>query len=196
MKNAAVILVLASAPMWAQPLTQTERDFAMSDLHATRKALLDAIAGLSPAQWSYKPGPDRWSIAEIAEHLVLAEDFMWQRAGEMLKSPEAAPRKVDRGQDAEWLRKMADRSKKAQAAAPTQPAGRWATPAALAEEFRRRRDRTIEYVRTTQDALRVHVSGAGADAFDVYQMLLMISAHTTRHVAQINEVKAASGYPK
>jgi uncharacterized damage-inducible protein DinB len=196
MRNAAVILALASAPLWAQPLTQGERDFAMSDLHATRKALLDSIAGLSQAQWEFQPAPDRWSIAGVAEHLVLSEDFMWQWAGKMLKSPEVAPRRVERSQDAEWLSKMADRSKKAQASSPTQPTGRWATPAALAEEFRRRRDRTIEYLQTTQDALRAHLSGAGAEAFDAYQMLLMISAHTTRHVAQINEVKAAPGYPK
>lgn len=196
MRNTAVILALASATLWAQPLTQGERDFAMSDLHATRKALLDSIAGLSQAQWKFQPGPDRWSIAQIAEHVVLSEDFMFQRAGNMLKSPQVAPRIVDRSQDAQRLSRMADRSKKAQAPAPTQPTGRWATPAALAEEFRRRRDRTIEYVQTTQDALRAHVSGTGADAFDAYQALLMISGHTTRHVAQINEVKAAPGYPK
>jgi uncharacterized damage-inducible protein DinB len=196
MKNTAVILALASAPLWAQPLTQEERNFAMSDLHATRKALLDSIAGLSQARWKFQPAPDRWSIAQLAEHLVLSEDFMRQWAGELLKSPEVAPRKVERSQDAQWLSRMADRSKKKQAAAPTQPTGRWETPAALAEEFRRRRDRTIEYVQTTQDALRAHLSGTGAEAFDAYQVLLMISAHTTRHVAQINEVKAAPGYPK
>jgi hypothetical protein len=31
---------------------------------------------------------------------------------------------------------------------------------------------------------------------DVYQMLLMIPAHTERHLAQIKEVKSSPGYPK
>ena len=196
MKNAAVILALASAPLWAQPLTQAERNFAMSDLHATRKALLDSIAGLSQAQWKFQPAPDRWSIAEVAEHLVLSEDYMSQWAGKMLKSPEVAPRGAGRSQDADLLRLMADRSKKAQASVETQPAGRWATPAALVEEFKLRRDRTIAYLQTTQDALRAHLSGTGADAFDAYQMLLMISGHTARHLAQIDEVKADPRYPR
>ena len=35
--------------------------------------ILDAIAGLSPAQWTFKPAPDRWSIAEVLEHLSHTE---------------------------------------------------------------------------------------------------------------------------
>ena len=31
---------------------------------------------------------------------------------------------------------------------------------------------------------------------DAYQAMLMLSAHSERHTAQINEVKAAAGYPK
>ena len=47
-------------------MTQEERDFAMSSLHASRKLFLDAIAGLSDAQWKFKPAPDRWSITAPA----------------------------------------------------------------------------------------------------------------------------------
>jgi hypothetical protein len=31
---------------------------------------------------------------------------------------------------------------------------------------------------------------------DTYQALLLIPAHTERHLAQINEVKASAGFPK
>jgi hypothetical protein len=31
---------------------------------------------------------------------------------------------------------------------------------------------------------------------DAYQFLVMIAAHTERHVAQIQEVKATANYPK
>jgi uncharacterized damage-inducible protein DinB len=192
----ALILALAGAPLWAQALTQGERDFVMSELHATRKTLLDSVAGLSQAQWNFKPAPDRWSIAEIVEHLVLSEDYMFQSAQEMLKSPAVTPRAADRGQDAKVLSRMADRSHKAQAPAQLQPTGRWASPAVLVEQFKLRRDRTITYLQTTQDALRAHLSGTGPDAFDAYQALLMISGHTARHVAQIEEVKADPNYPR
>jgi hypothetical protein len=31
---------------------------------------------------------------------------------------------------------------------------------------------------------------------DVYQWFLMISTHSQRHILQIREIKAASGFPK
>lgn len=31
---------------------------------------------------------------------------------------------------------------------------------------------------------------------DAYQLILLISAHTNRHVQQINDVKADAGFPK
>ncbi len=189
-----LILALIAAPLWAQTLSQGEREFAMSSLHASRKMFLDAISGLSSAQWKFKPAPDRWSIADIAEHVVLADDL--KPVQEMLKSPAAAPGTVDRKQDAKWLEKMVDRTNKRKAEPAMQPKGRWAAPAAAAAEFRQRRDRMIEYVETTNDALRAHATGSGENAFDAYQFIVMLAGHTERHVAQINEVKADAKYPK
>ena len=37
------------------------------------RELLAAVASLSPAQWTFKPAPDRWSIVECVEHVALAE---------------------------------------------------------------------------------------------------------------------------
>ncbi len=189
-----LILALAAAPLWAQTLSQGERDFAMSSLHASRKMFLDAISGLSEAQWKFKPAPDRWSIAEIAEHVVLAGDL--KPVQDMLKSPAVERGKVDSKQDARWLEKMADRTHKAKAPAPMLPQGRWKTPEATAAEFRQRYDRIIRYVETTRDPLRSHVAGSGENAYDAYQRILMLAGHVQRHVAQIEEVKADPKYPK
>jgi hypothetical protein len=65
----------------------------------------------------------------------------------------------------------------------------------MAEFFSQRRERTLEYVRTTQNALRMHFD-SGASGLDAYQWLLAIAGHTERHVLQINEVKADPRYPK
>jgi uncharacterized damage-inducible protein DinB len=195
MKSSFLLLTLAAAPLWSQPLSRGDRDFAMSNLHATRRMLLDAVSGLTPAQWSFKPGPDRWSIREILEHLVRSEDSMFHWSQETLKSPAVAPH-GDRAQDERCLARMADRSQKAQAPAPDRPTGGWSSPAELIQEFNQRRDRTIRYVETTQDALRSHRTGPGENSYDAYQILLLISGHTQRHVAQIDEVKADPHYPR
>ena len=83
---------LAVVTAFAAPLEQGERDRAMSHLHATRKAFLDSVAGLSDAQWNFKPAPERWSIAECAEHIAVSEDSLFDLLRQILKSP-AAPEK-------------------------------------------------------------------------------------------------------
>jgi hypothetical protein len=52
-----------------QDLSPEEAAEGSRYLAETRDALLDSTAGLSNAQCDFKPGPDRWSIAEIIEHL-------------------------------------------------------------------------------------------------------------------------------
>jgi len=196
MKYSSFLLALAALPLAAQPMTQYERDFALSSLHASRKVFLDSITGLSAAQWKFRPGLDRWSIAEVAEHVALTEEFLTDYAQRLLKTPAVKDRKVDPAADASILTRVQDRTDKATHPPETAPTGRYATPEAAAAAFKERRDRTLDYVRTSRDDLRFHVSGTGPEAMDAYQMLLMIAGHTDRHVAQINEVKASPKYPK
>src|ERR1051326_6081964 len=88
--HAAFVVAL---PLAAQTLTQHERDFAMSQLHASRKLFLDSVSGLTPEQRTYKPSPDRWSVAECAEHITVSEDVIFGLIqNQILKSP-AAPEK-------------------------------------------------------------------------------------------------------
>lgn len=157
---------------------------------------LDAINGLSDAQWKFKPAPDRWSIAEIAEHLILTEDALMGWTKKVLDTPAVAGRAANRTADEKVYAAWMDRSQKATAPAEVRPgAGKWTTPAAAAKEFAARRDRTLDYVRTTQDDLRGHVTKGPGGEMDAYQLVLGIAAHTERHMAQLNEVKAAAGYP-
>jgi len=190
------IFLLACAPAWSQTLSRSERDYAMSQLHATRKLFLDAIAGLSEGQWRFKPSPERWSIAECAEHVALTEDFLFGRVQQMLRTP-AAPERKSALEDPKVYEMGVDRSRKAQATEPAiLPKGRWALPEEVGAYFRQRRDRTIAYVESTQDPLRAHFSDSTAEALDAYQMLIMLAAHTERHVAQIDEIKADPKFPR
>src|SRR6476469_5690165 len=77
----------------AASLTKEERDKAIEYLKQTEKDFLASIEGVSEAQWKFKAAPDRWSIAETAEHIGLAEQLIWDRiSGQIMKSP-AAPEK-------------------------------------------------------------------------------------------------------
>jgi hypothetical protein len=182
-----------------QPLQQGERDRAMSHLHATRKLFLDSVAGVTPEQWSWKPAPDVWSIAEVAEHIAISEQSIFQLVKKIVSGPEANAEQLakTKGKDEKVLAGLVDRSTKFQAPEFLRPVHRWSNAADLVAQFKRDRDSTIEYVQTTQDALRAHaVPHPALQMLDSYQWILLISAHSERHVLQLNEVKTKPGFPK
>jgi len=187
---------LALATAFAAPLEQGERDRAMSHLHATRKVFLDSIAGLSDAQWNFKPAADRWSIAECAEHIAVSDDSLFDLMRQTLKSP-AAPEKKSAVKDEFILQVVPDRSVKAKAPEFLQPKRRWPDRETLIAHFKQSRDRNIAYIQTTEDDLRSHfMDHPLLKTIDAYQVMLLLSAHCERHTAQIDEVKADPHYPK
>ncbi|PYT61985.1 MAG: hypothetical protein DMG35_08390, partial [Acidobacteria bacterium] len=72
----ALLLMAGAAAASAQELTQGEKDRATQYLEATKENVLEATKGLSDAQWNFKPAPDRWSVAQVMEHIAAAEDFL------------------------------------------------------------------------------------------------------------------------
>lgn len=189
-------LLCATSYLPAQTLAPGERDRAMSELHATRKAVTDLVASVSPAQYKFKPALAVWSIAEIAEHVTLSEPFLAKLAADALAKP-ADPEKLKlvAGKDQSILTGVADRSHKATAPAPLVPKMAFTSREALLAEFNKARNANIAYLRDTMDPLRAHLIDAGGMPMDCYQVYLMIAAHTQRHIAQMREVQANPAYP-
>ena len=190
---------LAALAVWAEPLNRGERDRAMSELHATRKRFLDSIGGLSQAQWTFKPAPQVWSIAQIADHVVVSEGELFDALRKKILASPAQPGKrgTNKAKDEQVLKVFPDRSQKRKAPDYLEPAGKWATQSAAVSEFKKLRDAHIAYVDQTQDDLRAHFTeNRVMGEIDGYQWMLLISAHTERHVLQIEEVKANAKYPK
>src|SRR5262245_50206271 len=63
--------VLGPTQQW---LTQQELEQARLFLEQTRNTVIGATKGLSEAQWRFKPAPDRWSIAENLDHVVIVQE--------------------------------------------------------------------------------------------------------------------------
>src|SRR5258708_2519413 len=72
----ALLMMTGAAAASAQDVTQAEKDKALQYLESTKKNVLEATNGLSEAQWNFKPAPDRWSAAQVMEHIAAAEDFI------------------------------------------------------------------------------------------------------------------------
>ncbi|MGA9475237.1 MAG: DinB family protein [Terriglobales bacterium] len=183
----------------AKPLTAEERDAALKSLRATHDAFLQAIAGLSEKQWTFKPAPDRWSVAEVSEHIAVAESSIFGLVqSKFMAGPPTPERRAEvKVTDEVILERVPDRSHKVQAPEFLKPTGRFADRAAVTKAFEDARKNTMDYVKTTQDDLRDHFGPHPMlGTMDAYQWILLISAHSARHTKQIEEVKADPNFPK
>jgi hypothetical protein len=184
--------------MVATDLEQARQYFAF-----TRKRIEEATAGLTDEQARFKPAPDRWSIAEILEHLAIAHDRVEVRVFDQFpKAPAPAASRDSHMLDALILEKIPDRSRKATSPEFAVPKG-LVTPKEALDRICRSYQRLAEFLESTPD-LREHIlespplnfttSGAHTTA-DGYQWALTAAAHDERHVRQILEVKADPRYP-
>jgi hypothetical protein len=189
--------VLCAAAAFAGELSQHDRDFAVSQMQSTRKMFLDSVAGLTPEQWNFKPAPDRWSIAECAEHIAVSEDFISGYVRNQIVKNAATPDAKSAIGDEAIVAAVPDRTKKFKAPEPIQPTHRWKTPEETVAHFKESRNANIAYVRDTTDDLRAHFAKHPAfGLMDAYQWMLLDSGHSQRHTAQIEEVKADPNFPK
>jgi hypothetical protein len=192
-----LVLLPAALPLLAATLTTAERDRAVSELTSSRQQFLDSVAGLSPAQWNFKPDADTWSVAECAEHITLSEDFIFGLIHDKIMQAPPQPDKKPVVTDDYILKAVVDRSQKFKAPEPLVPTHKWATTQAMLDHFKESREHTIAYVRDTQDDLRAHVGDHPVlKTMDAYQWILLLSAHSQRHTAQLNQVKANPNFPK
>lgn len=180
-------------------LTKEERELAINYLTETRQEFLAAVNGVSEAQWKFKPAPEKWSIAETAEHIAVTEQRIWKLVSEkMMKSPATPERRADaKGKEETILKGIPDRSRKFEAPEQLRPTGKWKTQAELVKDFEATRDAEIAFLRETQEDLRSRFEEHPfVKTLDAWQWLLLNGAHGKRHTAQIMEVKASPAYPK
>lgn len=198
MAGAAIAILACSAAtsLRAQEVTPAEKEKAVQYLESTKKGVIEATKGLSEAQWNFKAGPDRWSIAQVMEHIALAEDYILQMDTEKVMMAPAVPGRDLKKTDDGVMAMIPDRSHKLQAPEPLVPGNHFGTPDASVKHFLESRAKTEEFVKTTP-GLRDHaVDSPMGVKLDAYEFVLLIAAHSERHTKQILEVKADPNYPK
>ena len=199
MKRAIVSLfaiLLIATPAFAGD-GASDNQKMVQDLERTQAKFLKSIEGLSEAQWNFKPAPDRWSVAECAEHIAAAEPFIRNMIEPVLKK-EATPEMVKEGirKDEFLSAALVDRSKKFNAPEPLIPTNRFGSAAAAIEAFKKERAKTIELAADGGD-LRTHADKHFLlGPLDAYGWFLFLSGHSERHTLQIDEVKAHADFPK
>ena len=169
----------------------TTLDEAVAQLAQSDVALRAAIAPLSPAQWTWKPDAATWSIAEIAEHLVLVERGILFR----LHSAPADGLEKTEGKE-QVLGQLTQRTVKFPAPARLVPTGKYPAPADFEIDMSTARAATTAWAQNPDTDLHKHVMPHPVfGELHGLQWLFMIAQHTLRHIAQIREAIAHPEYP-
>lgn len=182
----------------ADPITPKDRELLVKDLKETQDILIQSVKGLSPEQLKFKASADSWSIAQCVEHILLTEDaFMGMIRQSLQTAADSSKKKEVSFTDEGIIKTVPDRTNKVKTFDALQPTGKYTTADEAINTFSGTREKNIGFAETTQEDLRNHfITLPGLGTMDTYQALLFMSGHCRRHVAQMEEVKNADGYPK
>ena len=182
----------------AEPYTGPNAEL-IAEFDASTVVLMAAIEGADGDRWTFRESDDRWSIAEVVEHLVLAERGLVHGfvAGLVSGEPNAENTGGYEESDDGVRMFIRDRSTKFVTNEAAEPQGIYATPEEAMADFDGVRAQTIEWLKTTDVDFRLYsgTPNPEIDPMDAYQWLIFIAGHTERHSAQIDQVKADANYP-
>jgi DinB superfamily len=175
-------------------MSRATLDELLRHLDDNRRVLRAAVDIVPIPDRERRPSPDRWSVAEVVEHLAIVEGRVTARLTEALEA--APPAALPAGHvlppvDRSFLDRVGDRTNRFKTGAPSEPRGAmdaeaaWAAAASSREAFRRLLERA--------DGLDVGGIVLPHPAFGpltFYQWAVFLSGHDARHAEQIREIAA------
>lgn len=190
------LLALVSFGVITAGLTDEERKMAVAELTKTQDRFTSTLEGLSTEELNFKPTPESWSIAECVEHLAISEGMFGGMLTGALQTP-ANPSMRDsvKISDKDLMAMISSREKKVKTGEAFVPSGKFGSHEETVKAFLTKRGEHIAYLKTTTDDLRNQYGQLPFGTIDGLQILLFMSGHTERHVAQMEEVMANENFP-
>ena len=189
----AVAIALIASNAVAGPMTAGERQRLVAHLEMTERWLEDEVKNLSDAQLTFKMTPTSWSVEEVVMHLAIAEPQYWDQFKQSLAKP-PQPDFKPQATDVAMLWYGIDRRQRTTTGEARVPRDQFPNMKASLASFKNLRGEMMKVARETQEDLRGRQFLTASQ--DLYQWFLMISTHSQRHIMQIREVKAHSGFPR
>jgi uncharacterized damage-inducible protein DinB len=167
-----------------------------SRLDASRAALGAAVDSIPTPLRQQRPEPERWSVAEVLEHLSMVERIFTGRIADAISAARAGELPDERGArsplpDAIEVR-MADRVNRRTAPDAARPTGTLDSGAAwTAVESGHRRLRALVGEADGLALGQVTLEHPFFGTMTVYQFVELIAAHEARHTEQIKDIARA-----
>jgi hypothetical protein len=154
-------------------------------LEESAKGFRAAVAEVPHEQVVLSPGPDRWSVFQIVEHVAIAENGMFR----MLSAAKTVESSLEDAAKEAFIAARADnRDARFEAPERAQPTGRFADLSQALNRFAEARQKTIQFARETElDLYFVSAVHPGFGPVNGYELLMIMAGHARRHTHQIGE---------
>jgi len=158
-----------------------------------------SVAGLTESQENFRPAPDRWTIAENAEHISIVNSGFLRLTHKLLKQAEADPKPsiADLGLSPITMTNEDELKPR-----------KWTAPEIVLPQGGVRVADAVAKNRSVIDDLfnlraRLELVDLSAQTWmhpalgqlNLYQWLILLGEHEERHRLQIEAVKASTGFP-
>lgn len=180
------------------PLSKSEKKMVSKLMKSTVKSLSKSVKGLSEAQMNFKATPTSWSIKENVYHLAISEDNLWGWMQATMAAP-ANPEKRSsiKMTNEQLMAGIESRENKVKTGEAFEPKNaKWASLQEGLDYLKTKRLEHAAFMKNATADMHSHITEQSpVGPIDAYQIILLLTQHTKRHQAQIEEVKAQSGYP-
>jgi hypothetical protein len=182
----------SATPIW----TDADRKYLLDNLIRSKEEIIAETKNLTKEQWNFKESPDRWSINQIIEHICFWELIQMNEISVALRMGPLP--QIPQNPDSIFIDTDPKRVKKNITTDYTKPFT-YSVPLGNNEGknniiwYTKMRDESIEYLKSTNDNLRLYRVNFGPN---IHQHYMMFFRHSFRHLVQIREVKNHSKYPK
>ncbi len=177
-------------------MTAEDRKIVLDQLAASRDRLRESVAGLTPEQWTFKPSPESYSVAECVEHLSIGESGVLARLIEKIRTEPPAPNPETSRKDSLVWKGVPRRKHKVKAPPEMEVKTAASTVAAGLAAFEAVRGATIAFAAATAEDLRAYSwPHFNMGPLDGWQWILLTALHSERHTLQIEEIKNHPGFP-
>ena len=173
-------------------LTVEERERLTGYLADAHNAVLRTVRPFSNPQLDFKPAPDRWSISENVEHMMIVHNLVLNYIQQVIALPPSLKESAWIGREEKMLEHIRSRATPLKVPEIGAPKNQWPHEE-LFRRFGETRDLLVEFSATTDAPLRSFcfphpVFGEK----DCYQWLLGLGAHCERHLDQIREITSSA----
>lgn len=179
----------------------SEVEALVSEVRVARQRVLDIVRNLSPEQGGFKPSPDRWSVSEILEHLVLAElggiNLIWKAAdgferGQLFWQGESPNNNLRIEQVIEKTWEPKEKAPESATPRTGGPVQYWCAALEACQPVLEKLAMELE----KQDLSKIIYPHFLSGPLDARQRLQFLRFHLQRHLNQIKELMAKAQFPK